>query len=83
MCFDSLQPKVASVICRENSEMFPLRMRKASHSDRSKTKYRCSLACSGNEDSFNECPKICLTVSECSSQEAVVDCSPGECVCNN
>ena len=79
MCFDSIKPKVASVICRESSEMFVLRMRKASHSDRSKTKYWCALNCSGNEDSFNECLGLCLPVKECINQEAVLDCSPGEC----
>ena len=40
MCFESINPQVASVICRETSQMFAYEVRKASHGDRNKKKYR-------------------------------------------
>ncbi len=78
LCFESIDLKVANVICRETSKSFAFRMRKADHPDFTHIKYTATLNCTGEESSLQECTRNLVATRKCTDSEIVLECRHGE-----
>ncbi len=78
LCFESIDMKVASVICRETSQSFAYRMRKADHPDFTHIKYTATLNCSGEESDLRECTRNLVATKKCKDSETILECRHGK-----
>ncbi len=77
LCFESIDINMASVICRETTQTFAFRMRKASHPDFTHIRYTSSLNCTGEESSLRECKRNLVATRKCKDEETILECRPG------
>jgi hypothetical protein len=91
MCAGSLDMNSASVICRENKNLFNNgAVRSGSRVGYEGVRYdKGKVECSGEEDGMNVCSVFVVKVDSCPHGDAIVDCTESESMkivtrnCNN
>ena len=78
LCFESIDLKIANVICRETSHSFAFRVRKGDHPDFTRTRYNMTLNCTGEESNLRECKRNLTPVRKCRDKETILECRTGE-----
>ena len=80
MCADALDINSASVICRENKNLFAHGVRNGSnHVGYKGVRYsRGTVECSGEEEGMNMCSVFVVKVDSCPQGDAIADCTESE-----
>ena len=79
MCAGSLDMNSASVICRENKNLFSHGIRSGSRVGYEGVRYdKGTVECGGVEDGMNMCSVFVVKVNSCPQGDAIVDCTESE-----
>ena len=76
LCSGVLNAKSASVVCKENKNLFNHGMRVGNHDSYNGTRYTGIISCKAEDEKMDNCVKFFVKVDECSEGEVMVDCTP-------
>ena len=76
LCVDSMNVKAASVVCKENKQLFGNGVRRGNHDYYEGVRYSGKVECVGDEEGMNMCSVFVIKVDVCPQGDAIVDCTP-------